>query len=333
MACIAALVLAAFGLMVWTGNSALAQSSHPTPLDQAVAIAATPQLVWLDTDIGDDIDDAFALALILRSPELKLVGISTAFGDSELRARLVDRFLSASEAPSGIPVRAGIPTQTDNPMTQAAYALRSPDKAHPDGVAALLTAIRAHPGQLTLIAIGPLENIGAAIDRDPATFRQLRRVVMMGGSISRGYDDSKTGTRRPPDAEWNINRDPKDAQQLMEAGVPIYMMPLDSTQIHFAAAGRNRLFAAGTPLTDQVTLLYHQWAEGSGNLDPTLFDPVAVTAAFRPDLCPATPMHIAVDDKGFTLVVPGTPNVQVCLESDEKAFLTLLQDRLSGAKH
>ena len=53
------------------------------------------QLVILDTDIGDDIDDAFALALLLRSPEVKLLGITTAFGDTELRARLVDRYLQA----------------------------------------------------------------------------------------------------------------------------------------------------------------------------------------------------------------------------------------------
>src|ERR1700720_4478062 len=59
------------------------------------AATAHPQLVWVDTDIGDDIDDAFALGLIVRSPELKLLGISTAFGDTEMRARLVDRYLAA----------------------------------------------------------------------------------------------------------------------------------------------------------------------------------------------------------------------------------------------
>jgi purine nucleosidase len=137
------------------------QSPEPT----SAATPASPQLVWIDTDIGDDIDDAFALGLILRSPELRVLGISTAFGDTETRARLVDRFLAATGA-TGIPVTAGIHTETDNPLTQRAYAEQFPARKHADGVTALLAAIRQHPGQVTLIAIGPLFNVGAAIDRD-----------------------------------------------------------------------------------------------------------------------------------------------------------------------
>jgi purine nucleosidase len=289
----------------------------------------SPQLAILDTDIGDDIDDAFALALALRSPELKLLGITTAFGDTELRARLVDRYIQAVGR-GDIPVAAGVATPHDNVFSQAAYAQREPERKHPDGVEFLLDQIRAHPGEITLIAIGPLNNIEAAIKRDPATFRKLKRVVMMGGSIYRGYD-GRTGERRPPDAEWNINRDPAGAQALLASGVPIFMMPLDSTQVHLETAGREQIFAHGSPLTDQLTLLYHQWKAGvDGHPDaPTLFDPVAVTFAIRRDLCPATPLRIEVDDKGFTRPVDGTPNVQVCLKSDEKGFLDLLLGRLT----
>ena len=144
-----------------------------------------PQLAILDTDIGDDIDDAFALALILRSPELRLLGIETAYGDTELRARLVDRYLAAVGR-SDIPVYAGIPTAHSNTLTQTAYALQAPDRKHPDAVEFLLSQIRVHPGEITLIAIGPLRNIRGAIERDPETFRKLKRVVMMGGSVNRG---------------------------------------------------------------------------------------------------------------------------------------------------
>jgi purine nucleosidase len=286
------------------------------------------QLVWVDTDIGDDIDDAFALGLIFGSPELHVLGISTAFGDTETRARLVDRFLAAT-GKQGIPVTAGVPTETDNVMTQRAYADRFPAHAHPDGVQALLDQIKRHPGQITLIAIGPLFDVGAAIDRDPETFRKIRRVVMMGGSVERGYDGAK-GERRPPEPEWNINRDPKDAAKLFAVGVPIFMMPLDSTQIHLETEARESIFASGNPITDQLTLLYHQWAANTPNHSPTptLFDPVAAAYTFRPDLCPMTPMRIEVDDIGLTRKVDGQPNAKVCLKSDEKAFLTLLAGRL-----
>ena len=288
------------------------------------------QLVWVDTDIGDDIDDAFALGLILRSPELHVLGISTAFGDTETRARLVDRLLAATSV-QAIPVTAGVHTKTDNAMTQRVYAERFPARPHPDGAVALLDAIKRHPGEITLIAIGPLFNIGAAIDRDPETFRKLRRVVMMGGSVDRGYDGAN-GQRRPPEPEWNIDRDPKDAAKLLAAGVPIFMMPLDSTQIHLETADRDALFAAGNPLTDQLTLLYHQWVGNTPNHSPTptLFDPLAAAYTFRPDLCPMQPIRLTVDANGLTRRVPGEPNAQVCLKSDEKGFLNLLLGRLKS---
>lgn len=294
----------------------------------AQAPEKSPQLVWIDTDIGDDIDDAFALGLILRSPELKVLGISTTFGDTELRARITDRFLAAQNE-KRIRVYAGPPSVTDNPMTQAAYGKQFPDHKHSDGVTAMLAAIKAHPGQVTLIALGPLFTVGATIDGDPATFRKLKRVVMMGGSIERGYD-GKQGERRPADAEWNINRDPKDAQKLLAAGVPLYLAPLDSTQIHLDPEAREKLFAVGNPLTDQLTLLYHQWKGLSWDHSPTptLFDPVAAAYTFRPDLCPMTPMRLEVDDKGFTKKIDGAPNANVCLKSDETAFLSMLLDRL-----
>ncbi|MDR3752156.1 MAG: nucleoside hydrolase [Terracidiphilus sp.] len=292
-------------------------------------LPAAPQLVILDTDIGDDIDDAYALALVLRSPELRLLGITTAYGDTELRARLVDRYLKAVGR-SDIPVAAGVRTPS-GAMSQAAYARQEPAKKHADGAAFLLSQIRAHPGQITLIAIGPLFNVQAAIERDPATFRKLRRVVIMGGSVYRGYDDRKSGdTHRPPDAEWNIRCDPAGARALLAAGVPVFVMPLDSTQVHLEQAKLAAIFSAGSALTDQLTLLYHEWSGAGAWKTPTLFDPVAVTYALRPDLCPAKPMRLDADDKGFTRPVEGAPNAEVCLQSDEKGFVELLLGRIAG---
>jgi inosine-uridine nucleoside N-ribohydrolase len=299
-----------------------------TGLGKQTAMAQQP--VIIDTDIGDDIDDAFAVALALRSPELKILGVTTTFGDTELRARLLDRYLTAVGS-SDIAVAAGPETKTDNILTQKAYAMRTPAAVHADGADFLLDQIRKHPGQITLIAIGPLFTVQAAIERDPATFRKLKRVVMMGGSIERGYD-GENGERRPPDAEWNINRNPAGAQALLAAGVPVFMMPLDSTQVHLPAAQREKIFAFGSPLTDQLTLLYHQWSANSDRhpTTPTLYDPVAVVYTFRPDLCPAKPMRIEVDGKGFTRAVNGQPNAQVCMQSDEKGFLDLSMNRLTS---
>lgn len=314
--------------------SACSRAASATAADLAAAEKAVPagqpQLAILDTDIGDDIDDAFALALVLRSPEIKLLGITTEFGDTALRARLVGRFLGAVGQPA-IPVATGKATAANNVFSQRAYAERGPHIKHSDGVQFILDQIKSHPGEVTLIAIGPLVNVGEAIRRDPATFRKLKRVVMMGGSVYRGYD-SAVSKSTPPQPEWNIARDPEGAKALLASGVPVYMMPLDSTQIHLEEADRERIFASGSPLTDQLTLLYHQWvalADGH-SLTPTLFDPVAAAYAVRPELCPATPLRLEVDDQGMTKPVDGRPNAEVCVRSDEKAFLDFYLSRVAA---
>src|SRR5882724_9274712 len=198
--------------------------SSPTP--------SVPEKVLMDTDIGDDLDDAFALALALRSPELHILGITTAFGDTETRAKLVDRFLAELGRPD-IPVAAGAATPAQGTFTQRRYAEGGHDAkpSHPDAVSFILEQIRRYPGQVTLIAIGPLMNVGAAIDKDPATFRKLKRVVIMGGSIKRGYGDLGYTPPRPPQPEWNILNDVPSAQKLFASGVPLFVMPLDATQL------------------------------------------------------------------------------------------------------
>ena len=295
-----------------------AQSS-PTP--------ALPEKVFIDTDIGDDIDDAFAVALALRSPELQILGITTTFGDTETRAKLLDRFLAEAGRPE-IPVAAGVPTPPKSTFTQRRYAEnnRFAKPSHPDAVAFLLDQIRRNPGQVTLIAIGPLMNLGAAIDKDPATFRKLKRVIIMGGSIKRGYGDLGFGPPQPPQPEWNILNDIPSAQKLFAAGVPLFVMPLDSTQLKLDEVKRAFLFSQGTPLTDALTLLYHQW----GQETPTFFDPMTIAFLVNPSLCPVQTMHIRVDEKGFTRPDAGAPNAQVCLDSNPDAFFRFYLSRLAA---
>jgi purine nucleosidase len=283
--------------------------------------------IIVDTDIGDDVDDAFAVALGLRSPELEILGITTTFGDTETRAKLLDRFLGEAGR-QDIPVAVGTPTHANNEFTQRRYAEGGhfARASHPKAVDFILEQIRRYPGQITLIAIGPLRNVGALIDRDVETFHKLQRVVLMGGSIYRGYGDVGYFPPHGPQAEWNILNDIPAAQKLFASGVPLYVMPLDSTQLKLDEVKRSILFRSGTPLTDALTLLYHQW----GQETPTLFDVMTFAYILNPKLCPVQPMHIRVDDKGFTRVEPGTPNAQVCLDSDAEAFFRLYLGRVGA---
>src|SRR5712664_2673326 len=297
-----------------------------SPVCSPQATPSSTEKVIIDTDIGDDIDDAFAVALALHSPELQILGITTTFGDTETRAKLLDRFLAEVGRPD-IPVAAGAPSPPKSALTQRRYAESGhfAKLSHPDAVAFLLEQIRRYPGQITLIAIGPLMNVGAAIDKDPATFRKLKRVIIMGGSIKRGYGDLGFGPPQPPQPEWNILNDIPSAQKLFAAGVPLFVMPLDATQLKLDEVKRAFLFGQGTPITDALTLLYHQW----GQETPTLFDPMTIAFLVSVDFCPAQPMHIRVDDKGFTRTESGPPNAQVCLDSSPDAFFRFLLPRLA----
>lgn len=317
----AATICLMFLLPVLLVASSRAQSASPANAPQQAAL----EKIIIDTDIGDDVDDAFAVALALRSPELQILGISTAFGDTETRAKLLDRLLGEAGR-QNIPVAIGTSTVTKSIFTQRRYAEagRFARASHPNAVDFILEQIRRYPGQITLIAIGPLMNVGALIDKDAETFRKLRRVVMMGGSIERRYGDLGYTPSRGPEAEWNIVNDIPSAQKLFASGVPIYMMPLDSTQLKLDEVKRSILFQAGTPLTDALTLLYHEW----GQQTPTLFDVMTVVYILNPEICPAKPLHIRVDDKGFTRVEPGGPNAQVCLNSDSDAFFRFYMKRM-----
>ena len=292
------------------------------------ALPAASEKVIIDTDIGDDVDDAFAVALALRSPELSILGITTTYGDTETRAKLLDRMLGELGR-QDIPVAVGTPTHATNVFTQRRYAEGGhfARPSHLGAVDFITEQIRRYPGQITLIAIGPLMNVGALIDKDPETFRKLRRVVLMGGSIYRGYGDFEYLPARGPQPEWNVLNDISSARKLFASGVPLYVMPLDSTQMQLDEVKRAILFRSGTPLSDALTLLYNQW----GQQTPTLYDVMTVAYILDAKICPVQPMRIRVDDRGSTLVESGTANAQVCLHSDADSFFRLYLGRLASA--
>jgi purine nucleosidase len=284
--------------------------------------------IILDTDIGDDIDDAFALALALRSPEVEVLGITTTWGDTALRARLTRRLVK-EEGAGSIPVLAGVPTQSKSNFTQADWAREGEAvPARPDGVEFLLEQAKKAPGEVTLVAIGPLTNIGAAIDRDAEGFRKFKRVVLMGGSIRRGYGDLGYTANRGPEPEYNIYSDVKAAQRLFASGVPIFMMPLDSTQLLLDESKRTLVFSTGSRLTSALAALYFQWLRATRTPTATLFDAMAVAYVAQPELCPVEAFHITVDEKGFTRPTAGAPNALACLSSDSENFFHFLLPRL-----
>src|SRR5579864_309389 len=327
-ACKMAVLLGVVLMRIWLGSQKMGLVVCLLATSLACLGQTLPrEKIIIDTDIGDDIDDAFAVVLALRSPELQILGITTTFGDTETRAKLVDRMLGEAGR-QDIPVAVGVHTDAKTGFSQRPYAEGGhfARASHPAAVYFILDQIRRNPGEITLVCIGPLVNVGAMIDRDAQAFRKLKRVVMMGGSIDRGYEADPYSPPPPPEPEWNIKNDPASARKLFASGVPIYEMPLDSTQLKMDEVKRAFLFREGTPLTDALVILYHQW----GQLTPTLYDPMTIAFIDDPQLCPVQAMSIQVDDRGMTLRGTGAPNAQVCLKSDSEAFFRLYLSRVAG---
>ena len=289
--------------------------------------------IIIDTDIGDDIDDAFAVALALSSPQLQVLGFSADFGDTVTRAKMLDRMLGEM-GHSDIPVAMGTPVDVNrNAFTQRRYAEGGvfARASHPASVDFVLDQARKYPGQVTLVAIGPLANVGAMIDRDPAAFRLLKRVVIMGGSIRTLTDPYGVAAPIAPHPEWNIKNDIPGAQKLFASGVPLSVMPLDSTaNLKLHEVARTALFAHGSMTTNILAGLYYEWSAYTRAATPILYDPMTLASMLEPSLCPTTPMHISVDDAGNTKETPGAPNANVCLHSDDEAFLQFYVKRVTG---
>jgi purine nucleosidase len=257
------------------------------------------QKILLDCDPG--VDDALAIAYAVGSPQLDLVGITTVAGNVSLdkttaNALRVRDFLGAT----GIPVTAGSAAPLARPALTAervhgSDGLRGaplpPVAARPrDGHAAdfIIETVMAAPGEITLVAVGPLTNIALALRREPALAAQVRDFVIMGGSSSRG--------NVTPAAEFNIAADPEAAAEVFAAGWTVTMVGLDVTlQALATPAVVDRLRVLG-PLA--LELLLHCVSGTTIEEGPAVHDVCAVAHVASPGLLGLTPARVEVETAG-----------------------------------
>lgn len=286
----------------------------------AVAQQRTP--IILDTDIGGDIDDAFALALVLDSPELDLRAVTTVSGDTAARARLAAKMLSVDRRPR-VPVAAGTPgPHMDAPQTRWADGFSSPALVSKSAVELMKSTLDRGHGSVMIVAIGPLTNVAALLQQYPAEKKNIRKIVLMGGSIRRGYYPNSG-----PTAEYNIAADAAASRVVFSSGVPILMAPLDVTaRLQLEQPSLDRLFALHRPLTDALQALYKLW----GQPVPTLHDPMAVSLLLAPQLCQRQSLVIDITDKGMTVPVQGqSANAVVAIETDPARFIAFYMGRVA----
>jgi inosine-uridine nucleoside N-ribohydrolase len=294
--------------------------------------SAKPKIpIILDCDIGTDIDDTFALTLAIASPELDLRGVTTVSGDTRTRALMVCRILTAAGRRE-VPVAAGAEPQPPQELRgmQVQYARhpavvfnRTAKPIKEGAVAFLYQKLKAEPGAITLVAVGPLTNIARLITEHPDCKPWIKRLVLMGGAVRVGYNN-----KPPAQPEFNIRADIKAAQTVFTSGIPLVVAPLDATtMLKLEAPERQRLWDAGTLLAYNVQSLYQLWDQKQA---PVLYDPVAVTLCFEERFCKMEDLRLEVDDKGLTREVKGKPNARVATAIDKDAFLNWVVERLGS---
>jgi purine nucleosidase len=285
--------------------------------------AQTPKMkVLFDTDIGTDIDDAWALGYVLKSPTFEVLGVTVSDADTPARAKIVCKILhrlglTSSPVAVGRRTAAVPPNRVDYQFTWAEDFEAYRPVATP-AVEFLADTIRRHPGQVTLVAVGPLQNLGDLVRKHPDVVRLVKRVVLMSGSVGPNAWSST------PVAEWNVKLAIAEAQAVYAAAWPLTIVPLDSTTyVRLENAEREALRDAHTPLVDALEALLRLWADAPDSR-MTLHDQLAVVEAQAPGqyFGRCDPIPLRVDEAGFTRVDRdrGRP-VAVCLEPKRDAFM------------
>lgn len=287
--------------------------------------------IVLDTDLamgapGSDIDDGFALALALADPGIRVELVTTVGGNSDVvtSTRLTHELLE-------------VLGRTDVRVVQGAPA---------DAAAAeeIVRRVMAEPGELTLVAIGPLTNLARALALEPRVAGAVREVVVMGGV----YLEHTNVAAMP--GEYNFWCDPHAAQAVLESGVPLRLVGLDVTRRVRLSRDDARRLADGGEFGRRAAEHTLAWIDFQERVKPgeevehgscALHDPLAVAVVTRPDLVTWRDAHVAVETEGrFTRGVavadllrwenPPEPNCRIATDVDAAAFRALFLERMAG---
>jgi inosine-uridine nucleoside N-ribohydrolase len=312
----------------------------PFVLRSPLAVAGDKKIpVILDTDIGDDIDDTWALGFLLCCPEIDVRLVVGDHGKPLYRARLLARFLEAcgrTEIPVGIGRETAV--QGEGPQAEwvGDYDLKSyPGKVFPDGVRAMVDIIMNSEEPVSLIAIGPLPNIAAALENEPR-IAEKARFFGMHGSVRRGYGGSRTVS-----AEYNVKEDVRSCRQVFEAPWPVTITPLDTCGLMDLRGDLyGRVRDSEAPIPKAIIENYRTWCRHHPTLQTRdmaadrssiLFDTVAVLLGLGGKWLKVEELGIRVTENGFTIIDDREPHLKVATEwLDIDAFRRFLTDRLTG---
>jgi inosine-uridine nucleoside N-ribohydrolase len=280
--------------------------------------------ILIDTDVGEDVDDALALALALAHPRFDVRGITTVADDAHTRALIVCRLLHEIGRDE-VPVASAAPArEVPKYEGQFQYGLRPCFRKRPvkeTAVEFLYGQLKANPGELTVVSLGPMTNIADLLNKHPDAKPWIKRLVVMAGSVRVGYND-----KPPPEPEWNVKSDVKAAQAVFASGVPLVVAPLDATtSLKLEGEPLQRILTHRSALTNQIHALNQLWDKPV----PVLFDPVAVALCLDERWFTMEELRLEVDDKGVTREVKGKANARVAVAVRREEFVKWYADQIT----
>ena len=309
-----------------------------------------PRKVIIDTDPGQD--DAVALLLALASPQdLDVLGVIATAGNVSLRhtlnnARRVVELSGRTDVPvfagSARPMRRALVTAEQVHGVTGLDGVDLPPPSLPEqaqgGVDFLIERLRAaEDGEITLVTLGALTDLGHAFTRAPDVVRKVREVVLMGGSWREGGNIT-------PAAEFNIFVDPDAADIVFRSGVPLVMLPLDATHgVRSTPERMARLRALPNrcgPMAARMLKASEAWDLAKFGWDGApLHDPCTIAYLLKPELFSGRRVHVAIETQseltlGMTVVdwwraTTRAPNALFLNQADADGFYALLTERLS----
>jgi inosine-uridine nucleoside N-ribohydrolase len=296
------------------------------------AAGAAPIPVTLDTDIGDDIDDALALAFALQSPELDVRAVITVLQHRERRADLAWKILELygrTDVPVGMGAEQPLltPPRT-GPVGQTAAlgpSDRMPDSRRQNGVRLLIETCLNSREKITVLAYGPLTNIALALRSEPRLSQCIERIVLMNGVFFQSG------------IEYNTERDPEAAAVVFGSGLPVTTVGLDVTmQCRLSESDMRSIASSQLATVKFLHELIRIWQGGHAEHRPILHDPLAVGATISPDLIKTETGTVEVETRGVTDRTYGMTilrksaggPVRVASEVDAPRFVKLFMERV-----
>jgi purine nucleosidase len=295
---------------------------------------ANKQKVLFDCDLAGDVDDAFALSLLVASPEFEVLGLIMDHGNTAKRAQVACRMLYELGLEQ-VPVAVGRPTPgivgeqegiagDSNQFVWGQGFERLKPISMP-GADFIIEQLHKYPNEVILFTVGPVCNIQDVLKKDPSALKLAKRVVSMFGSFYMGYAEGSA-----PEAEWNVRADVQAAKAFVGCGARITYAGLDvTTMVKLNEVNRTRLLYRKSPMTDALCGLYSLWRfEDYSRADPTLFDAVAVGMVLWPELFTTRPAHVEVVNGGRTVVQDNLPpNCEIGVTINKDEFIRRIMER------